>query len=361
MPSRLRVLHLIGYPLSQGGHIHSCLDLLNDFSGGSHRLIGFNGVLRSKYELVVELDCVATRRGYLVKLLRQLVQFKPDIIHCWDYNALKLLMKVRLVYSGRVYYTKAGGEPIKTYLPQFDGFIVFSKELMTYYAANKAKNLLLISQRLNLSAFPERQSRPVADGLTIGIFMRHSKEKLVMFKNLVNILKGVSLKKVRLHVAGTGNYTEDIISSLNLVEGLELIYHGLISDRDQLSDLREQCDVVVGHGRGVIEAAAMGIPILLLGYKSSGSSFVDHLNFNEHATLNMSGRSISDIGHSETIRILENQEYVSGNFDIRQLISKYYSSKIGSKILERSYITSMDQRITSKRLDLKWLLRFLAS
>ena len=355
----MKVLHVLGYPLTQGGHIQSCLDLLTYLEKGQHALVGYNGSLNRRFQEVVKTSLATNKMGYIVQLAVNIASFKPDIIHCWDYKALKILMFLRPLYFNRIFYTKAGGEPITSYLPDFDGFVVFSKELYNFYESCDSKNLLLLSQRMNLSDYQEEMPEQDPGILTLGIFMRHSKEKLIMFRNLVEILRSPRLKKVHLHVAGSGEFTHKINSDLNSIKNIELTYHGMISDRNELNKLRAKCDVVVGHGRGIIEAATMGIPILLLAYKNPGSSFVRAENFDDHASINMSGRSLPSSDHSETIEILVNRKYRCESFDLRTLIADYYSSKRGAKILEQDYLRSMNNYIISKRIDLKWMLRFL--
>lgn len=364
------ILHIIGYKLNQGGHINSLLNLIEYISHNNKNILVSKGGSKSKNfrNLACETYSVTPLfsdfTGFFLKILWILFIKKINIIHAHDYKSLKVAILLNFFFNKKIVFTKAGGVPIKTKLPKLSGFIVYSKELFDYYSKSnyQTTNAVLIQERIKIEEPSNLNTKQTSkNSFTIFIAMRFSKEKYNMFVNLFKELNKINHNiKITLIIAGGGLFKEKIE---NLFVGLKsnIIpkFLGEIKKIELINKNIIEADLIVGHGRGIIEAIAFKKVIFLLSFNKTGSTLVNSENIEIISKYNFSGRGF-DFTESKNISLsyyinnnicFENKDFTTYNL---KYIKLNYCSKIGSKKLMKLY--NSVQRI-SRFSNFSWLYK----
>lgn len=382
----LNVLLIIGWPLGQGGHINSTLalskPLIDDDKINKVYLLAPRGE-KVKYfkDAKIKYICLPNPSS---SILFRLIGFffityytliyRIRIIHTMDYKCLVPSVMSNLVLRRVLVFTKAGGQPLKISLPSLSHLIVFSKELLDFYVANYHYNdkITLIKERLDLDEFKNVPlSKEEHNNILIFIAMRLSPAKEMLLKSFFEELKQVKSDshKINVIIAGDGKLKEkckeasEEISKQN--SAIKFKYLGQINNKKEIYKYYHSCDITVGHGRGIMEAMALGKPIVLLGFDKIASVLVCESNVNQIADYNFSGRNIKydkdSISLAEIINRADREEIMksSGEFALDYITSNY-SSIIGASKLKKIYFDANRPSITDIRHNLNWILqRFL--
>lgn len=293
----------------RGGHFYSCAEtarcLSKDFdveivSIGSNRspVLDESGI---KYSHISYVGVFKT-----IKVLVDYVQSsQAEIINSFDVNSC-LFAKI-VCYKKRLLHvhTKCGGPSPKKFYPHANSLILYSLEDKEFFESKKSFNkskIYLIPNRVN-------------------------EKKLEQSDTNVNTIKNILPKgtTVFLRIARIGvSYKESILQAINLVADLNkkgipstLVVIGVVEDFGIYSLLQEKAgdnalfftkseftinasknisvaDFVVGTGRGFMEAALLGKPVLAPTRNRSYPELVDFNNFNLIFKTNFSQRYLSD-------------------------------------------------------------------
>lgn len=381
----LNILLIIGWPLGQGGHINSTLalskPLVSDDSINKVHLLAPKGE-KVKYFTDAQIKHVNLPNPSNLILFRLIgffyiiyyaIFYKTRIIHAMDYKCLVPTVMSNLVLRRVLVFTKAGGQPLKIKLPVLSHLVVFSKELLDHYKSNFYEGkITLIKERLDLGEFKNNfSSKELKRDISIFIAMRLCPAKSMLLKSFFEEIRRIDKDscKVNVIIAGDGELKEkcekesEEISKDN--SAINFKYLGQINNKREIYQYYANSDITVGHGRGIMEAMAIGKPVVLLGFDKVTSVLVNASNVNQIADYNFSGRNIisndNSISLAQLINRVDRKELMndSGQFALNY-ITDNYSSTIGALKLKRIYLESNRQNIRDIKLNLKWIFqRFL--
>lgn len=272
--------------------------------------------------------------------------FSFDIRVAFFPSFISNLLQVPLIYI------KPGGpNPTKKY-PKVRDLIVYSKENYNYFERDN------IDGYINLYLIPNRSVKVTTDWLLVnelkarleaGCFnfvqvIRITPEyyqNLTQSINLIKKLNEKSERKVGLVIIGV---IQDVGVYEKIKKEAESLPVHIITDNkftECASKLLEIGDAVIGNGRSVMEAASLGLPVLVSAQNSSHPVLLNKHNFENAFEVNFSPRykiaSPEDDKHFDNIKMLvkneiyliENKEHSKTCFDVHfnvfSIIEQYLS------------------------------------
>ena len=285
--------------------------------------------------------------GVVVKLWKFVRDNKIDIIHAFD--AYSFFFARIMSIRGKVLLTKCGGPPPSIYYPIADNFIVYSSEDFFCFMNKRAY------RDVNIHHIPNRikkitqnngivldLKRRIPSGakviLRIARFSSFHRESMLKTINLVKKMTNDGLY-VKLIIVG-------IVQEPKIFNELaeEVPHDALLLTQEKYtrnaSKLIDVADIVVGTGRGAMEAATLGKLLLSPVKFSSIPVLVTELNRDKFLYYNFSTRTeldgfderkeydlIKKIVLSSTAYEYEQKKMIQfayNNFDIERVIPKYF-------------------------------------
>lgn len=266
---KINILYLITtFEKGIGGHYFSLSTTIEALSEEVNPIVVNIG--RRESPVISNLKCKKYQLKYSYNFyrIRKLVQNiagenNISVIHCFDDRAY-LFVRSKLFINYPCILTKCGG-PNPKYFPRIDTLILYSKENYDFFKKNnKYKNIHLIPNRVD--PFPSNQ------------------EKIELLKN---IIKWKVNDIVLLRIARIDPYYKNSINqTINIAKGLKkhypdikLIIIGKVSNENTFQEINAQlcenmflitenkyltnskelidiCNVYIGTGRGLMEAAS---------------------------------------------------------------------------------------------------------
>ena len=298
---RLKILFIIGWPLNQGGHIHSTLNHIKYLVRQGHHVI----LLAPEGKKINEFISVGAiyfkmPEHYLLSVLYILglaLTRKVDIIHAMDYEAIKKSIFARIILRRPFVYSKAGGTSPSYKIPPVDSLIVFSSELYDQLNPKTPQGtpVYLIKERIDLEIFRPMKFKKESSTKIIFMAMRLEPQKSKWLDNLIDQIEihYSDLSGYQFCIAGNGslfNHYKLLGQGINQNAGCELIrFVGSVDTAKDMSYWYNSADLVIGHGRGIIEAMACGKNVIILG-EGHEAELINQKNINEIAYYNFSGR-----------------------------------------------------------------------
>jgi glycosyltransferase involved in cell wall biosynthesis len=268
--------------------------------------------------------------------------YEPDIIHCFDaacYGVLRMLPALKK----HVFVLNKCGGPNPILYPQLENLVVFSKENLAWFESQpkfKDANIRLIPNRVSPLTAKSDPDCPKAQGC-------------------FTIVKVNRINSV---------YENDVLDSIRLVEylkkhgcSIKLIIIGVVEDAIVYDGLRTKtkagmlpvtfltkdkytqnasdylylADAVIGTGRGFMEAASLGIPLLTPVCNYEYPLLVDETNFEGLFETNFSPRnraSQSDISDNllKVQRLITDTDYYQAQKDFSVSIFKRHFNVQGT-------------------------------
>lgn len=353
--NNLRILTVLGYPLAQGGHIMSTLAHVKYLKRNGYEIvlvaidgpkkkdffdagcqIHFIPVCQNKYTFLINS----------LKILYYAIKAKPSVIEAKDYLALKLCILANCLLSTPFVYTKAGGPTPQYSLPKLSAIICYSAELKDYFL-EKYKNLRIefIKERIDLELFHPLKTNPASSinpdlNLRVFISMRLSSQKekwldsiMLQIEELAN-----SSYQFEFFIAGSGNLFDEMVIKTNAlnkkIANVKINLLGEIADVSRMRDLYQDVDVVLGHGRGIMEAMACRVPSIIIG-ENMEAEIVASSNFANIAYFNFSGRHFRQTENSRTIsetllQVVTNKSLLGNIANLQyKYITENYNAKSG--------------------------------
>jgi hypothetical protein len=236
--------------------------------------------------------------GFRKRIQEILNSFKPQIIHCFDghpFNIFKLILNSKK-YAFVV--NQCGGMNPKTF-PKIENLVLFSEENRQWFIKHErfdSTNIALIPNRVlkvNLA-----DNKRIIKNEKIFNFVRISriayfhKESILGSIFLVERLHSEYNLKVKLYIIGAV-YDSAIFNEIqSLIAGKD--YFELITDdtlTGEASQLLYLADAVIATGRGVMEGASLGIPVLTPAKNSEIPILINRKNFRNFFNTNFSQRN----------------------------------------------------------------------
>ena len=218
----------------------------------------------------------------------------------------------------------------KMFNKYFDMFFKYASQIITItpvskeyiinkYSINENK-VLVIPNSIDIDIFNSvKDIRKMTNFLLIS---RFSEEKLALIKLALDffnyIIKKSEDKKYILNIIGDGNKKEEVLSyikELKLDDRIELL-----GEVTNVKEFIEECDIVLGIGRCLLEAISMKRLAVICGYDGL-KGVVNKDNINVCIDENFSGRLLENVSNEELFEYINNTDIEK----INELIEYNYS------------------------------------
>lgn len=374
----MKILYFISvHGHGRGGHFHS-LNHISKKIGEDHvvKIISFgpgkSDIIESNPHFLRHIDFNGLNIFKLRKIIKQETrQFRPDIYHCFDEGSYNI---VRLIVSSTkniLVLNKCGG-PNPTYFPHVKNLILFSLENQEWFKNQKKyknTNIHLIPNRVKpLKLHPD--FKPVEKNPADFIFIRicrigHTYKKSIQDSiNLISKLLEYNIKNVKLYLIGVVQDT-DVFEEFNNHAFSKSGHLTILTESkytNEASRMLYLADAVIGTGRGLMEAASLGKPLLAINKNGEIPVLLNELNFDDAFRTNFSERNVfPGFKNNDNIKSISKivNDKVSYNENcsfVIQSFEKYFSLEKAKEAYPKAYKVSK----TSKRKlisDLPFILR----
>jgi glycosyltransferase involved in cell wall biosynthesis len=229
-----------------------------------------------------------------------------DVIHAQDFHSIMRAFLAAIRLRKGFVFTQPGGPNTPKMGPKKTDTVLFSQENMDYHKQAGKENLHLIRARIDTTEYYPAPAE--GDFIEKGLFPA-SGRKIVMAVRLFET-KRASLKSVveaarifaempeppRICVAGEGPMLSELLEEsrqINIASaaGPVLRFIGPIFKPEEMARFYNYSDLVIGSGRGILEAMACGKPVVILG-ENYEAEIVGPDNIEEIAYYNFSGRHL---------------------------------------------------------------------
>lgn len=361
----MNILFVLGWPLEHGGHMNSALCVGRHLicSGNNLFVYAPDGPKKSDFiehgARVFNGDRLAGKfpRNLLAvpSLFLRTLRYRIDVIHAMDYQSLYAAFIVATLLNRRFIYTKAGGTTPDYIIPRATDVVVYSDELLCGMQARYpylGDRIRLIRARIDTRIFKPAETPPaVAPGTaTLFMAMRLEESKRQWLETAIGSITSLAEKRTGFQflLAGDGGLKPELetrAATINRRFGRSVIrLLGGISDINEMADLYRTADIVIGHGRGIMEAMACGKVVIALGGDNRVTT-VSPDSVEAIAYYNFSGRHLQ---HQPELRqdfTAELQHLLDDPPRLQQLqqfsldyIRREYAAEIGATGLEALYL-----------------------
>ena len=230
-------------------------------------------------------DFFSEERKYLVRAIQR---EKPDVLHAqWTYE-----FALAAIASGLPYVITAHDAPINVLRRNFIPYRI-ARTVMAYIALWRAKRVVSVSpyvaKHLKRFAFHWRRIQVIPNGLPQELFQRwnsHRRDRQeITFATVLNGWAGYKngqiavqafahlhekMESARLYMFGKDHGVGEIAETWSRQRGLHwgVEFVGQVSHNELIERLRSEIDILVhpsleeSHGMALIEAMALGIPVI---------------------------------------------------------------------------------------------------
>lgn len=342
----MKILYFISvHGHGRGGHFHS-LNHISKKIGEDHdvKIISF-GPGKSD---IIESNPFFYKHFYFngvnfLSLSRQInkarKEFKPDIYHCFDvggYNIVRLIVNSR---KNKIILNKCGG-PNPNYYPHIHNLVLFSIENQDWFKDNdkyRKSNVHLVPNRVRALSL-DVNFNPIEKKLNDFIFIRICrigigyKKSISDSINLIGVLNSLHIN-VKLFIIGV---VEDNNIFMELQEN-ELVKKGnvvfLVDSvfTNEASKMLYLADAVIGTGRGLMEAASLGKPIMAIDKNGDIPVLLNEESFIDAFRTNFSERNtFENLNYDNNLRniqklILDKESYSKNSKFSMYCFNEYFS------------------------------------
>jgi len=387
----LTILYVYGYPMKIGGHLGSGFAMAKRLTEQGHRIIviapGAGDVMVKAHKRIgAELRVVPlgkksgrlrlpSTKGW--RYIADIAQHgRADIIHCMDHQTVAQGYLAAIKTGKKFFCTEPGGNADTIIPPPKARVIIFSKEQQDIFSNiyhHPANNLKIIRARIDTDVYnPAVPSDEFMkryglskSAITVGIAVRLEAEKEHKIRALLEFVKSYdhSEKKINFYVAGDGSCRAALQAEVEKLNNPAAAIHfiGPVYDMHEVNQFYNACDIVVGSGRGAMEAMACKKTVIVPGKKGQadlvGPDTIDHI-----ARYNFSGRHFRSTENATTLaalfkEITRNPRALQQHSEFcYEYVKQYLSAEIGAAQLIDWYNT---ETIQSTRVDfLRWYAVF---
>jgi UDP-N-acetylglucosamine 2-epimerase len=370
---RQKVLYLIfaNQRTSGGGHFYSLktlIEALEKYSNIDYKVVNMG---KNYVKIIQELEKSAYVPIYRYNIIRyfselkKLIEdFKPDVVHAFDQKSHYIGRLFSLIYKIPIIFTKCGGPNGNSFIPYADVFIHFSYENFIFYEKNKKFNnkSYLIPNRVspvrpNDSRIQElKDEYDLVDNtlklLRVSRFNPYYEHTLNQIYNLY-----LELKKIKEDVKLI------LVGKIQNKEYFELIKSKFQNDRNILlitddkytyaaSELVDIANIVVGTGRGVMEASSLGKIVFCPNKASVLPQLLSHNTINKLLEFNFSER-YSEVNQYDLIDIVNREQYYCS------ISQNIFESYFNINNVVNSFIDIYDFTNTKNKISLDFLIHSL--
>ena len=322
--TKLNILFVFGFPVGIGGHYKSALAIAKFLILKGHRIFVM-APLGGAELMLQEFKNVGIKVLFFKELLRAgrlpspsgsreienfCLENNINIIHAQDFMSISRAFLAAIRLNRAFVYTKAGGPVNDAFPPHSVDSIFYSKELLDGMAKRHrlSKNRIsVIPSRIDTtvyksvevdSLFLERFNL-TAKGKKIVMAIRLHHSKMPWINNLLECAEEIgcntndNYRDFHFVIAGEGPLQEELrkrAEDINQRAGyLAVQLIGPLYKVEDLVQFYNYADVVVGNGRGILEAMACGTPAIILG-ENGEAALLEKNNANIIKEFNFSGR-----------------------------------------------------------------------
>jgi glycosyltransferase involved in cell wall biosynthesis len=328
--------------------------------GAVTHLIGFEGPRADQFQKVADhlflLKNVGSNLTRKARLLRAILQVSKqyciDVIQAQDYLSLYPAYVAASFLRKPLFFTKAGGEVPSYFIPEGVKVIVFSRELEEGMKhAGYSNNISLIQARIDCETFQPASLSNIfvseyhlpLDGVKVAMAMRFDTGKKRWLEGLFENLERLKNGNIVFVLAGDGpllSWISNKASKINEELNRTVVcLIGKVTEPEEMRSLYSYSDIVIGHGRGIMEAMACGKVAVNIG-ENGFSTVVEPEIIEKMSYYNFSGRHLRqhpELGKpllGEILRLSTAPGLMEslGNFSHRY-IRQFYDVKLGSRAL----------------------------
>lgn len=350
----------------RGGHAHS-LNHISRKIGEKHdvKIISFgpgkSDIIESNPHFLRHIDFNGLNFLKLQKIIKQEIRkFNPDIYHCFDEGSYNI---VRLIVSSTkniLVLNKCGG-PNPTYFPNVKNLILFSLENQEWFKnqnKHKKTDIHLIPNRVKPLQL-NSDFKPIEKNPGDFIFMRicrigHTYKKSIQDSiNLISKLLESNMKNVKLYLIGVVQ-DADVFEEFKKHEFIKSGHLTILTESkytNEASKMLYLADAVIGTGRGLMEAASLGKPLLAINKNGEIPVLLNELNFDDAFKTNFSERNVfPKLDNNNNIKsitqiINDKLSYNENSSFVLQSFDKYFSLEKAKE----EYSIVYNESKTSKR------------
>lgn len=303
----MRILYFIStHGHGRGGHFHSLSHISSKMASGHDVSIisigpGNSQIIRDSPQFLNHIwfngvNVFHTRDA----ILSNINLFRPEILHCFDASSYAIVTSLVNTDRFKVVLTKCGGPNPRVY-PFARNLIVFSREDYDWFCTKKTfkdSRITLIPNRVN-PVLLDSSWRPVEKVPGSFVFVRICRIGRTHRKSVEDSMQLISYfhtqgyRHVRLLVIGVIE-DMDVFSELNrkarmISSGVQFLTDSQVTEK--ASRMLYLADAVVGTGRGFMEAASVGVPLLTLNAEDRYPVLIDGDNYLDAFRTNFSQRN----------------------------------------------------------------------
>lgn len=378
----MKILFAFGFPPRIGGHFKSGLAMVKYLISKGHHVIvmapdGNRMVIDSYKKVGAEFFRFPEVSYYFphinvlgaLRVINICRKNHVDIIHAQDFKSIPPGYLAAVFLKKGFVYTRAGGPPDSLPPPKHIKSIFFSQELideMTKRHGLVKKNVSLIRARIDTSFFYptnvdsnfiKKYNLPTSRK-TIVMAMRLDEGKRPWIDTLLSVANYMKEENedTDIILAGGGSLSEEINNKVAQINrksqhGKFIYVIGPILEIKEINQLYNYADVIVGHGRGILEAMACKKTVIILGGNGKGE-IINPNTINEAAKYNFSGRHLKDKSSPRDLYVII-KSLLSSEQRLRELglfsynyIETQMDAKIGAQQLLEIYQKALEENNT---------------
>jgi len=377
------ILSVFGWGIRTGGHFKSALAHMKCLNKKGHRIDvlmpsgeSSAGVVQEFIDSGVKIHLFhkGPHRGRLPSFrgANDIISFcknkKIDIIHAHDFASFPAAYSAALWMQRGIVFTKPGGPVNNLFPPHTVDAILYSEELLQGMIREynlDPNNVFLIRARIDTDVYkPEpiktefiKKYQLPQSGKKIVMATRLESNKKPWIEMVLNLAKDVAEKDEALHIiiAGEGPLLKELetcsyIPNRKNLNGKIIHFIGPLYRISELNQLYNYADVVIGNGRGILEAMACGKPVVILG-EFGEAELVTAERIDTIAYFNFSGRHFkqrvcSDGGITPLLlRLINDQELLAetGRFSL-SYIKDNMAAEIGAEAVVKVYQRALQKK-----------------
>jgi glycosyltransferase involved in cell wall biosynthesis len=382
----MKILFVFSYPVRIGGGFKSALAMAKYLSrkgcqiviaapGGTTEMIGAFEKTGAEF---VSIDSLAKRLPIPTlsgaKELGQVIREKNiDLIHAQEYPSIGRAY-LAAIRTGCAFLATEPGGFFPYHVPVKDVHtVLFSmeqKDVFTKKYSLLDDNLHLIRARIDTdvyrplpqnSEFVQRHSLPTT-GLKICMAIRLEPQKKRWVQAIFSAAEQLKQSDGKVHfiIAGEGTLLNEFKSQASQINqtcpaDVSVDFMGPILGEEEICDFYNYADVVVGNGRGILEAMACRKAVMILGEQGQGQ-WIEPETVEQASYNNFSGRHFryhSDVFEDlvQSLKIvIENLEKKNQYAEFAyNYIHEYMDAAIGAEELITLYQHTLSKKVTLKQ------------
>lgn len=304
-----------------------------------------------------------------------------DIIHSMEFLGIGRTYPVAISLNKGFVFTEAGGN-FKHHVPpvKIDTVLFSAEQMQTFTEAYRLQKdkLHLIRERIDTDLYKPTPVEPefiekfdLPQGRKIvGMAIRLEPQKAPWLKTIQQTAEIFCQKNIpaSIIVAGEGALLNDLIKMANGINSNDkhaqvLKFIGPVFERKDITRFYNYADIVIGNGRGILEAMACRKPVAILGEKGQGS-LVTRQNVEDVAFYNFSGRHFRYCRQpKETLQeqlapLLNNPQKQNdlGRFSL-DYIQEFMDARIGVQSLLEVYRKALENKNSTMTDFAAWYLK----